>query len=75
MVFKVLFGSVPGLVREKVHTWQWVAFLWLSISYFGLNIYIGITNYQKIFQSIAYNFILITDVMDFNVNKLKFNLK
>lgn len=37
-VFKVLFGNVLGLVKEKARMWLSVASVWPSAFYFGRNI-------------------------------------
>lgn len=38
LVFRVLFGNVLGLVKEKAHMWLSVVSVWPLVFYFGRNI-------------------------------------
>lgn len=38
LVFRVLFGNVLGLVKEKARTWLFVVSVWPLVFYFGRNI-------------------------------------
>ncbi|RLU23271.1 hypothetical protein DMN91_003474 [Ooceraea biroi] len=44
VIFRVLFGNVLGLAKEKVHMWLFVVSLWPLAFYFGHRVYNRLAN-------------------------------